>query len=127
MQRNVCRSFEEVTFAEAAGRRLPVELFLRPRLPNAAPRLRSQFVGQLEDGNPVLAIPQDLDGRKVCVPRGHHLELAFELEGLWVQAPTRVIDRRLFPPHEDAARLEAPAQAPQSRASTVRRIASCLP
>jgi len=96
MAKAQARSFSEITFIEAAARRTRVGLVLTPVTPGGPKRLISHFLGIAGEGRLVLATPETIKGKKVFVPPGWRVGLAFELGGFWFQAATDVLEHGMF-------------------------------
>ena len=91
------RTFTETAVREAAARRTRVDLVLDPVTPDTDTRLISRLIGIDPDGDLVLDVPKGTGGRKVFIPPGWPLGLAFELADLWMQSRTRVVGHCQFP------------------------------
>ena len=81
---------------EAAARRARVDLVLAPVVPGGDRRLISRFLGIEPSGRIVLAIPETPKGQRVFLPIGWRLGMSFELANIWFQAPTTVVEHRMF-------------------------------
>lgn len=116
-------SFAEVTLAEAAARRLRVDLVLDPVVKGSQRRLISQFFGLGPGDGLVLAPPQTPGGSKVYLPLGWKLGMAFELSGFWVQARTTVLEHCQFPALPDRRVDAVVVKRPTEIVSLTRRCA----
>ena len=89
------RSFAEVTFLEAVARRIHLYLIVKPATPKTDGRLRSRFLGIEEPGRLILDVPQG-GNRKVYVPVGQNIGMAFPMGHFLLQARTTVLDHCQF-------------------------------
>ena len=96
MTKHEPRSFSEVTFIEAAARRLPAVLVISPVRPGGERRLMSRFLGMAGAGRLALAPPENAKGEKVFLPMGWQVGLSFELGDIWFQATTTVLEHSMF-------------------------------
>ena len=92
------KSFAETAIVEAVTRRARIDLVLKPVTPGTDTRLISRFLG-LRGDDVVLEVPRTRTGGKVFVPEGWTLGIAFEQEGLWLQARGVVTGHCLFGQH----------------------------
>ena len=90
-------TFTETAVREAAARRTRVDLVLDPVTPDTDSRLISRLLGINTDGHLVLDVPKTRQGKKVFVPTGWRLGLAFELADLWMQSRSVVLGHCHFP------------------------------
>jgi len=96
MPENSPKSFAEVTFIEAAARRLRADLVISPVTPDGQTRLISRFAGVEGPGRVILEPPVTADGGKVFIPDGWELGISFDLANVWFQATTRVLEHCMF-------------------------------
>jgi len=90
------KSFEEITFIEAAARHARVDLVLDSVVPEGDRRLISRFLGIENPGRIILAPPVTADGKKVFLPEGWQVGISFDLANVWFQAKTTVIEYCMF-------------------------------
>jgi len=90
------RSFAEVALAEAIARRARVDLVLKPVTPSTDKRLRSRFLGVARTGGLVLDVPVGARVRRVYLPCGWELGMAFPVGGFLLQTRTTVLDHCQF-------------------------------
>jgi hypothetical protein len=96
MPQRQSKSFAEVTFIEAAARRLRVDLILTSVLPKGERRLISRFLGLDSPRRIILAPPETAGGKKVFVPAGWVMGMSFDLANVWFQATTTVLEHCMF-------------------------------
>jgi len=96
MTKHEPRSFSDVTFIEAAARRLPAILVVSPVRPGAERRLSSRFLGVAGPGRLALTPPANSRGEKVFLPVGWQVGLSFELGDIWFQSTTNVLEHSMF-------------------------------
>ena len=90
------KSFVEVTFIEAAARRIRADLVMEPIVPGGERRLISRLIGVENPDRLVLTPPVTARGEKVFVPTGWELGISFDLANVWFQATTKVIEHCMF-------------------------------
>jgi hypothetical protein len=90
------RSFAEVSFLEAVGRRVQVTLVLKPVPPGRQGRLVSRFLGWQGADGLVLEVPR-ANGAQVFVPIGWELGISFAVGRHFLQAMTTVREHCQFP------------------------------
>lgn len=119
------KSFAEVTFIEAAARRLRADLIMSPVTPDGETRLISRFVGVECPGRVIIEPPFTGEGVKVFIPDGWELGISFDLANVWIQAKTRVLEHCMFyhaPTHRiDALAVELPPKVLSSNRRSERR------
>ncbi len=93
------KSFAKVTINEAVTQRFRVDLVLKPVTPATDKRLMSRFLGTHSDEGIVLSVPWTKCSKKVFVPAGWDIGMAFELGGLWMQTRTKAVGHCQFPLH----------------------------
>lgn len=89
-------TFTETAVREAAARRTRVDLVLAPVTPDTDSRLISRLLGINEHGDLVLDVPKTRKGKKVFIPAGWGLGMAFELANLWMQSRSTVVGHCQF-------------------------------
>lgn len=108
------KSFADVTFIEAAARRLRVDLVLSSVLPGGESRLISRFLGLESPRRIILAPPETAGGHKVFVPTGWAMGMSFDLANVWFQGTTTVLEHCMFQQSPtrrvDALAVEQPAK-----------------
>ena len=106
------KTFTETAVWEAATRRTRVDLVLDPITPRTDSRLISRLLGLDDEGNLVLDVPRTSQDKKVFVPAGWQVGLAFELADLWMQSRSVVVGHCHYHIHStrriDALTVERP-------------------
>lgn len=106
------KTFTETAVWEAATRRTRVDLVLDPVTPGTDSRLISRLLGLDDEGNIVLDVPKTSRDKKVFIPAGWQIGLAFELADLWMQSRSVVIGHCQYHLHPtrriDALTVERP-------------------
>lgn len=90
-------TFTETAIREAAARRARVDLVLDPVTPETDRRLISRMLGINTDGDVVLEVPKTNQARKVFIPAGWQLGMAFEVVDVWMQSRSIVLGHCQFP------------------------------
>lgn len=90
------KSFEEITFIEAAARHARADLVLDSVVPEGERRLISRFLGIENPRRIILAPPVTAEGKKVFLPAGWQVGMSFDLANVWFQATTTVIEYCMF-------------------------------
>lgn len=105
------RSFAEASFLEAVARRVRVDLVLKPVSLGGQKRLITRFLGLQGIDRLILDVPSG-NGRKVFVPSGWRVGMAFSMGPYFLQAPTTVIETCQYPLYKnrrvDALIVERP-------------------
>ncbi len=96
MPKRQSKSFEEITFVEAAARHVRVDLVLDSVVPEGERRLISRFLGVENPSRIILAPPQTARGKKVFLPARWQVGMSFDLANVWFQATTKVIEYCMF-------------------------------
>jgi len=113
MDRHEGRSFTDVAVSEAAARRTHLDLILKARAEDGRLHLTSRLLGQAPDGSLIIDVPR-ARGRKVFVPAGAELEMAFPVGRFLLQGPVKVIGHcqfRLHPTRRvDGLRVSLPSR-----------------
>ena len=122
------KSFEEITFIEAAARHARVDLVLDSVVPEGERRLISRFLGIENPRRIILAPPMTARDKKVFLPPGWRVGMSFDLAEKWFQATTTVIEYCMFQQsvtrRVDAMAVEQPTKLLANRRSAPRyRIA----
>jgi len=108
------KTFTETAVWQAAIRRTRVDLVLAPVTPHTDSRLISRLLGLDDEGNLVLDVPRTSRDKKVFIPDGWQIGLAFELADLWMQSRSVVIGHCHYHIHPtrrvDALTVEPPVR-----------------
>jgi hypothetical protein len=96
MANSQAKSFAEVAFLEAVARRVRVDLVIDPVVPGGERRLISRFLGMAGSGRLALVPPQSARGLKVYIPDNEQVGLSFEIENIWCQARSLVLEHAMF-------------------------------
>jgi hypothetical protein len=95
MSQQKVSSFAELSFLEAVARYTRVDLNIKPVVPGDARRLVSRFLGFQGTDRLVLDVPQ-AGGRKVFVPVGWQVGMAFVVGQCYLQARSTVVDHSAY-------------------------------
>ena len=89
-------SFADAAILDAVGRKVRVDLVLKPVTASSPSRLISRFLGFLGDDRLAIEEPRTEKKEKVFLPSGWLLGMSFEADNMWLQTRTTVLDHCLF-------------------------------